>query len=356
MNIAIYGASGHTARFVIAEVLRRGHSPIAVGRGESRVATAVALHGADVETRIATLDSPEELNRALAGAEVVIHCAGPFLDTAQPLIEAALRNRVHYFDITAEQGSALSTLERFDAPARERGISVVPAAGFYGGLGDLLATYAMDGWTQADRIDIAIALDHWWPTHGTRRTGQRNTGPRLTLANGHLTPLVPSMPSSWSFPAPFGTQNVVELPFTETILIARHLAVREIHNYLNQAPLRDLRDPATPEPLATDERGRSNQRFVIDATVRNGDETHRVVVEGRDIYATTAPIVVEAVERVCRGPQQMPGAYALGHLFDAANYLQSLVHTGDITALLDGSATTAPTRRYARAGISKLML
>jgi hypothetical protein len=29
---------------------------------------------------------------------------------------------------------------------------------------------------------------------------------------------------------------------------------------------------------------------------------------------------------------------------------------GDITALLDGSATTAPTRRYARAGISKLML
>ncbi len=160
---------GHTARFVLAELLHHGHTPVAVGRDESKLAAAIAGHGPLVETRIASLDSPDSLDRALAGTEAVINCAGPFLDTAQPLIEAALRGGLHYFDVTAEQASALSTFDLFDAPARERGVFVVPAAGFYGGLGDLLATAAMGDWTQADRIDIAIAL----PTGGRRAAHAR---------------------------------------------------------------------------------------------------------------------------------------------------------------------------------------
>lgn len=338
MKVAVYGASGHTARFVVGELLHRGHLPIAIGRDESKIAAAVAGHGVAVETRIASLDSSESLDRALSGADAVIHCAGPFLDTARPLIEAALRGRVHYFDVTAEQESALSTFELFDAPARERGVLIVPASGFYGGLGDLLATSAMNGWTRADRIDIAIALNSWRPTRGTRRTGQRNTAPRLRLSEGILKQLQPSAPAPWVFPEPFGTQDVVELPFTETILIARHLRVGEMRNYLNEAPLRDLRNPATPEPVAADERGRSSQRFVIDAIVRNGDEERRVTAEGRDIYAITAPIVIGAVERACRGSYQGAGAFALGQLVDASEFLQALNRMGELV-LATGRST-----------------
>lgn len=330
MNVAVFGASGHTARFVIAELLRRGHTPVAIGRDESKLTAAAGHHDAEVETRVASLDSPESLDRALVSTDAVIHCAGPFLDTAQPLIAAALRAGIHYFDVTAEQGSALSTLESFDAPARERGIFVVPAAGFYGGLGDLLATYAMSDWVQADRIDIAIALDSWWPTRGTRHTGKRNTAPRLSVFNGKLQPVQASTPSPWSFPEPFGTQDIIELPFTETILMARHLRVSEIRNYMNQTPLRDLRDAATPGPVATDERGRSNQHFLIDVTARNGGEARRVTAKGRDIYAITAPIVVEAVDRVCRRSSSEAGAYALGQLVDASDFLQTLARMGEI--------------------------
>jgi Saccharopine dehydrogenase NADP binding domain len=324
MKIAVYGASGHTARFVVAELLGRGHIPIAIGRDESRIAGAVALHDAEIEARIASLDAPESLDRALMGADAVINCAGPFLDTAAPLIEAALRARMHYFDVTAEQASALSTFDLFDEPARERGICVVPAAGFYGGLGDLLATCAMRDWPQADRIDIAIALDSWWPTPGTRRTGARNTAPRLVLSGGTLRTIQPSATQLWSFPEPFGTQEIVEVPLTETILMARHLRVGEIRNYLNQAPLRDLHDPATPGPVAADEHGRSNQRFLVDLVVRNGDEERRITATGRDIYAITAPIVVEALERVCEPGHQDAGAFALGQLLDAQAVLQTL--------------------------------
>ena len=320
MKVAVYGASGHTARFVFAELLRRGHAPIAVGRDNAKMP----------EMRVARLDDPDSLDRALADADAVINCAGPFLDTAAPLIEAALRTRIHYLDVTAEQSSARSTFERFDAPARERGIVVVPAAGFYGGLGDLLATHAMKGWTRADRVDIAIALDSWWPTRGTRNTGARNTAPRLVLSGGELAELAPSAPAPWNFPEPFGTQEVIELPFTETILLARHTHVGEMHNYLNQAPLRDLRDPATPEPIAADEYGRTNQRFLIEVVARNGDEEHCVTASGRDIYAITAPIVVEALERIGQRSPHNAGAFALAQLVDVPEFLAALMREGEI--------------------------
>jgi saccharopine dehydrogenase-like NADP-dependent oxidoreductase len=320
MNIAVFGAPGHTGRFVVAELLRRGHSPIAIGRDYSKLA---AFSDARVEARVASLDDSASLARALSGTQVVINCAGPFLDTASPLIEAAIAAGVHYIDVTAEQESVRASIDSFDAAAREQGVVVLPAAGFFGGLGDLLATAAMGDWARADRIDIAIGLDRWFPTAGTRITGTRNTFPRRVLTNGALEPLQPSAPRTWTFPEAFGSQDVVEVPFSETILIANHLDVSEIHNYMNQAPLRDVRDPATPAPVAADERGRSNQTFVVDVVVHNGSEQRRASVQGRDIYAVTAPIVVEAAERICEGNVRS-GAFALGDVVDAAAFLTAL--------------------------------
>jgi short subunit dehydrogenase-like uncharacterized protein len=330
MRVAVYGATGHTGRFVVAELLRRGHAPVALGRNESALDAAVAAFDGTVERRVAALDSPDSLDRALGDADAVVHCAGPFLDTAEPLIEAALRTRIHYFDLAAEQGSALATFERFDAPARERGIAIVPAAGFYGGLGDLLATAAMHGFADADLIEIAIALDSWWPTEGTRRTGERNVLPRVVFSGGKLEQLQSPQTKSWDFREPFGPQDVLEVPLTETVLIARHLRTREMRNFINQTPLNDLSDPATPGPVAVDERGRSNQQFLVDVIARSGNEEHRVAAAGRDIYAVTAPIVVEAVERVCTAPQIRAGAFALGQLIDARDFLEKLAASGDI--------------------------
>jgi hypothetical protein len=328
--VAVYGAAGHTAHFVLTEVLRRGHTPVAIGRDEAKLAAAVARCGASVEVKVADVGSPADLDRALSGADAAINCAGPFLDSAEPLARAALRCRMHYFDVTAEQASALSTFEAFDAPARERGVVVAPAVGFYGALGDLLATSAMGDWTRADRIDVAIALDRWWPTLGTRKTGKRNITPRLHLSGSRLTQIEPKAPRSWNFTAPFGMQDVVEVPFTETILIARHLNVRDVRNYLSERSLREVGDPATPEPVAADERGRSQQRFVVEAVVRRDADERRIAAHGRDIYAITAPIVVEAVERVCTGTSGAAGAFALGELVDASDFLRTLVARDDL--------------------------
>jgi hypothetical protein len=207
---------------------------------------------------------------------------------------------------------------------------------FYGGLADLLVTAALDGGSRADEVEVAIGLDRWWPTAGTRVTGARNTATRLVIRGGALTALESPAPSgTWSYPSPLGDQSVVQMPFSEVITVDRHLDVGELRSYLNTAPLEDLRDAATPAPASTDEQGRSAQRFVVDVVVRAGTETVRASATGRDIYAVTAPIVVEGAVRLLDGRHRGPGAAAPGEAFDAAGVLAALERDGAIAVRSD---------------------
>jgi len=236
-----------------------------------------------------------------------------------------LRARIHYLDVAAEQASAQSTFDRFGDAATEAGIVVIPAMGFYGGFADLLATAAMGNWASADEVRLGIALDSWQPTLGTRMTGQRNTARRLVIEDGKFVPLAQPAPQTlWDFPEPFGRQDVSETPLSEVPVIARHLRVASLRTYLNNAPLRDLHNPNTPPPIATDEKGRSAQTFLVDVVVRKGNSMRRAIAQGRDIYAFTAPLVVEAVERILDGRARSSGALAPGETFDSTDFLRAL--------------------------------
>ena len=323
-TVVVFGAAGHTGRFVVSELRRRGLTAILSGRDAAKLKAVVEAHPGS-ETRVASVDDPASLDRAISGAAAVINCAGPFLDTAAPVIEAAIRARTHYLDVTAEQRAVLDTIERFSDTARDAGVVIAPAMAFYGGLSDLLATAAMDDWPDADEICIAIALDSWKPTRGTRLTGKRNTGPRFVFSNNRLEVLPDPAPRrAWNFPVPFGKQDVVGFGFSDIITISRHLRTPEIHTFMNLAPITDLRNPDTAEPVAADESGRSSQTFLVEVVARRRSEERRVIARGRDIYAITAPIVVEAAERILDGRFKAAGVVAAGEVFGAQDFLNSL--------------------------------
>jgi short subunit dehydrogenase-like uncharacterized protein len=322
--VAVFGATGHTGRFVVRELLRRGLVPIAVGRGRAKLA-ACGFEARGVEVREASVDDAGALDRAFTGAAAVVNCAGPFLDTAEAVLSAAIRTGCHYLDVSAEQPSVGAVFGTFDAEARRAGIVVMPAMGFYGGFADLLASAAMGDWDSADEIRIGIALDSWHPTQGTRITGAKNTAPRLVIAGGRLSPLSqPVAELDWDFPAPFARQKVVELPFSEIVVMAQHIPTSELHTYLSQTALRDIRDPATPPPVAADADGRSAQRFLVEAVVRKGGRTRRIAAKGQDIYAFSAPLLCEAVQRILQGEVRGGGALAPGAAFDARDFLSAL--------------------------------
>jgi len=327
--VAVYGAYGHTGRFVVSELQRRGWTPILSGRDPVKL-SAFAAGYPGLEVWPASVDEPAALDRALAGAVAVINCAGPFASTSAPVIEAALRARIPYLDVAAELEANIDTFALFADRAREGGIVVVHAMAFYGGLGDLLATAAMGDWTSADEISIAYGLDSWRPTAGTLIAGQvsreRRDGRRVVFANGKIAYAEGEAPiTEWTFPAPLGKQPVIsEFTMADTVTISRHLKTPEIRSYMTVAAINDLTNPNQLAPTASDESGRSSQTFLVEVVVRRGTEERRAVASGRDIYAFTAPLVVEAMARVVGGQVKTAGVYTAGEVFDAADFLASL--------------------------------
>jgi hypothetical protein len=213
------------------------------------------------------------------------------------------------------------------------GIVILPAVAFYGGLGDLLATAAMGDWPAADEVSIAYALSSWKPTLGTRASGQvskqRRAGRRIVLSSGRLELRTDAAPIlNWTFPEPLGTQAVVgEFTTADSVTIPRHLKTAEIRTYMTIAPLKDLDDADQSPPPATDASGRSAQTFLVEVVVRSGSAERRAVARGRDIYAITAPIVVEAAQRVVARHGRMAGVFSAGEIFNARDFLRSLAPT-----------------------------
>ncbi len=323
-SVAVYGATGHTGRFVASELERRG---VAVQRVARRAPTdsIAQKDGGQLTWVSASCDEPEALDRALDGMDAVINCAGPFLDTAPAVIEAALRAGAHYLDIAAEQRSVRQSLATYNAEAKHKGIVVLPAMAFYGGLADLLVAQLCTGLRVVDEILIGVALDYWHPTAGTRRTGERNTARRVIVSGGRLAPLpTPAARGRWQFPPPFGDLPVASVPLSEIITISRHIAASRVESFMNEAPLEDLRRAGTPPPTAVEASGRSTQTFVMDVFASGEGLSRRLAAFGRDIYAVTAPLVVEACMRVLSQSPRKGGTFAPAELFDPQDFLAAL--------------------------------
>ena len=322
--ITVYGATGHTGRFVVTELARRGWTPVAAGRDAARLA---ALEG--IEQRLATVDDPASLDRALSGSAAVINCAGPFARTAGPIIEAALRARIPYLDVAAEIEANLDSFANHGDGAREAGVTVFPAMAFFGGLGDLLATAAIGDWSRVDKLSIAYGLSSWHPTPGTRSAGQvsreRRGGRRIVFAGGKLEHRDGAAPVvDWKFPALLGEQKAVaEFTMADTVAIARHIEVPEIASCMNLSAVTDLVNPDSAPPVIGDS-GRSDQTFLVEVIAHSGGAERRAIARGRDIYAISAPLVVEAAERILSSPELPGGVFTAGQIFDSKEFLDSL--------------------------------
>jgi len=148
----LYGATGRTGTLIAEEAVARGHRPILAGRDPDR------LRGLAERLELTWAAGPAtELARLIGDARLVLLAAGPFGATAPPVLRACLDARVHYVDIANEIPVAVAALAA-DNEARQRGITVLPAAGFGTVASDGLARYVADQVPGAIRLDLAILL------------------------------------------------------------------------------------------------------------------------------------------------------------------------------------------------------
>ncbi len=90
----IYGANGYTGRLIAGRAVAAGQKPILAGRDAPKI-EAIAKD-LDCSFRVFSLSSAEVTSKHLDGVSAVLHCAGPFSRTAEPMIGACLLAGVDY--------------------------------------------------------------------------------------------------------------------------------------------------------------------------------------------------------------------------------------------------------------------
>lgn len=89
---------------------------------------------------------------------------------------------------------------------------------------------------------------------------------------------------------------------------------------MNLSAVAELVDPETLPPAA-DPGGHSDQSFVVEIVAHRDGSQRRAIARGQDIYAVSAPLVVEAVERLLSNPAAPAGVFSAGQIFPARDFL-----------------------------------
>lgn len=173
MRLILYGSYGYTGNLIAEKALESGLAPVLSGRNLQKLQDQAQR--LDLPFMAASLDAPNELDKLLENAAVVLHCAGPFIDTWKPMAKACLRNGCHYLDITGEI-EVFESLHSLDSQFREKKLMAMPGTGFDVVPTDCLAAWLKQLLPDATHLELAFAGLGSGVSRGTAKTMIRNLG------------------------------------------------------------------------------------------------------------------------------------------------------------------------------------
>jgi short subunit dehydrogenase-like uncharacterized protein len=318
-NWLIYGANGYTGSLIAREAARRGLEPVLAGRHAGTVSALARELG--LATRVFALDNPALVDTNLQDVSVVLHCAGPFARTFQPMADACLRTKTHYLDITGEE-TVFETLAGRDGEAKTAGVMLLPGVGFDVVPTDCLAAHLKRRLPSATHLTLAL-----------KSSSQMSRGTALTVIEGiHLGGLVrhdgvlKKVPAAWktrsidfgrgptkAITIPWGDvasafystgipniEVYMEAPFgvRTAVWLSRYLgwalSSRLVQGYLKK------RVRAGPPGPTDEERARGNSYFWGEVTDGAGNRAE-ARLQGPDSYTLTVLTALAVVDYILAG-------------------------------------------------------
>ena len=132
-----------------------GQRPILAGRSPTALTTLA--DELNLEHRVFSLANPAAVDTGLRDVSAVLHCAGPFSHTAQPMADACLRTKTHYLDTTGEI-AVFEFMASRDQDAKAAGVMLMPGVGFDVVPSDCLATHLKRRLPSATGLTLAFRL------------------------------------------------------------------------------------------------------------------------------------------------------------------------------------------------------
>ena len=150
----IYGANGYSGELIAKYAKNKGLSPVLAGRNQQSIKKLA--QELDCDCKVFDLSNETTVAENLKEMDAVIHCAGPFSATAEPMIKACLKSITHYLDITGEV-AVFEMAQSYDQQAKDAGIVICPGVGFDVIPTDCLASQLKE--MMPDATHLALGFD-----------------------------------------------------------------------------------------------------------------------------------------------------------------------------------------------------
>jgi short subunit dehydrogenase-like uncharacterized protein len=318
-DLLVYGSYGYTGRLVAREAVDRGLDVVVAGR--DRVAVEAQAGRLGCEQAVVGLDEPRGLDLALADVPAVLNCAGPFADTADPVVAACLRTDTHYLDVTGEI-DVFEDLATRDDRAREAGVTVLPGAGFDVVPTDCLAAHLAG--RVADPARLALGFEAaGGVSPGTAKTAVRGLGAGGAVRRDGRIERVPVGSATRRIDFGDGERVGLSVPWGDVATAYHTTGIGNVTVYMATTPwaVRAVRATRLLGPLVSagpvqsalealvewrvdgpDERTRETGASYVWGEVVAEDGTRAVSrLRGPETYRLTKLAAVEIAERVADG-------------------------------------------------------
>lgn len=133
-DVVLYGASGFVGKQTVQYFARRGaHGAVRwaiAGRNRDKLEAVKAELGVTVDVLVADSQDQAAIDRIVSQTRVILTTAGPFALYGNTLVDACVRFKTHYVDITGEVPWVKTLIERYHAQAAVDGTRIIPCCGF----------------------------------------------------------------------------------------------------------------------------------------------------------------------------------------------------------------------------------
>jgi short subunit dehydrogenase-like uncharacterized protein len=324
--ITLFGATGYTGRLVARTLDRAGLDYRLAGRSRDKLERLSAELAARPTWIVADATEPPSLDPLFEGSRVLVNCAGPFTDLADPVVSRAALHGVHYLDTTNEAGYVYQ-VQGYDALARRSGAAIVPACAFEVALADCAAALvAQTLASPPEEVSITYDVLGQGSSLGTRRSAVRALATSwLAYGGGDWVRAAPGRRTR-RVELPGGARRALSFPSSEIVTVPHHrveetAGLRQVTTWmvvseharfwapllvpafawLARGPLGRLFEALLAHILPPPESGlRSDAPFAVQVEARRGDEAGRLTLMGQGVYDLTAEIVAYAAARLAR--------------------------------------------------------
>ena len=333
-RLLIYGANGYTGELAAREAVARGLEPILAGRNrEALLALGTEL---GLTVRVFDLADSASVRRGLEGIAAVLHCAGPFVITSRPMVQACLAAGCHYLDITGEIRVFEGVFAQ-QAKAEGAGVVLMPGVGFDVVPSDSLALRLAEAMPGATSLNLAFATAGGSASRGTLKTMIESFPEAGAIRrDGKLT----AVPLAWhvreiDFGGKLGRRTCVTIPWGDLSTAWRSTGIPNLRVYTAMPPsaVRRLRwvNPLLPVAgwgpvkrflqrrvdrlaIGPSAEARATARTYLWGEIEGEGVRRTATLETPEAYAFTAVSAVACARKVLAG-EVKPGAWTAAQAF-----------------------------------------